>query len=48
MNQNLNANIKYWEVGNENYGPWQAGYVVNGDTINGSKYGDIFNVLLIL
>ena len=44
MNQNLGANIKYWEVGNENYGPWQAGYVVNGDTINGSKYGDIFNV----
>jgi hypothetical protein len=44
MNQNLGANIKYWEVGNENYGSWQAGYVVDGDTINGTKYGDIFNV----
>ena len=29
MNNDLNANIKYWEVGNENYGPWQAGYSVN-------------------
>ena len=46
MNQTLNANIKYWEVGNENYGPWQAGYIVNGDTINGTKYGDIFNVFV--
>ena len=37
MNQTLGANIKYWEVGNENYGPWQAGYIVNGDTIDGTK-----------
>ena len=44
MNQTLGANIKYWEVGNENYGPWQAGYIVDGDTIDGIKYGDIFNV----
>ena len=44
MNQTLGANIKYWEVGNENYGSWQAGYIVNGDTIDGTKYGDIFNV----
>ena len=33
MNNDLNANIKYWEVGNENYGPWQAGYEVNGNQI---------------
>ena len=46
MNFTLNANIKYWEVGNENYGPWQAGYIVDGDTINGTKYGDIFNVFV--
>ena len=46
MNQTLGANIKYWEVGNENYGPWQAGHIVNGDTINGTKYGDIFNVFV--
>ena len=44
MNQTLGANIKYWEVGNENYGSWQAGYIVNGDTIDGTKYGEIFNV----
>lgn len=46
MNQTLGANIKYWEVGNENYGSWQAGHIVNGDTINGTKYGDIFNVFV--
>ena len=44
MNFTLGADIKYWEVGNENYGSWQAGYVVDGDTIDGTKYGDIFNV----
>ena len=44
MNFTLGANIKYWEVGNENYGSWQAGYIVDGDTIDGTKYGDIFNV----
>lgn len=27
MNFTLGANIKYWEVGNENYGSWQAGYI---------------------
>ena len=46
MNNDLNANIKYWEVGNENYGPWQAGYNVNGNQINGSDYGAIFNVFV--
>lgn len=25
-NNNLGAGIKYWELGNENYGSWQAGY----------------------
>jgi len=46
MNNDLNANIKYWEVGNENYGPWQAGYSVNGNQITGSDYGTIFNVFV--
>ena len=46
MNINLNANIKYWEVGNENYGPWQAGHTVNGIQIDGTEYGDIFNVFV--
>ncbi|MCF6313796.1 MAG: hypothetical protein L3J39_15230 [Verrucomicrobiales bacterium] len=34
----------YWEVGNENYGSWQMGYEVNGDTITGTEYGQGFNV----
>lgn len=34
----------YWEVGNENYGQWQSGYVVNGDTLNGADYGRDFRV----
>ena len=46
MNDNLNANIKYWEVGNENYGPWQAGHTVNGVQISGTDYGNIFNVFV--
>ena len=46
MNNDLNANIKYWEVGNENYGPWQAGYEVNGNQIDGTDYGSIFNVFV--
>jgi alpha-L-arabinofuranosidase len=40
-----NRNVKYWEIGNENYGSWSAGYIVNGDTINGTMYGNIFNVI---
>ena len=31
--------VKYWEIGNEHYGSWQAGYVVEGDTLTGHKYG---------
>ena len=46
MNNDLNANIKYWEVGNENYGQWQAGYEVNGNQIDGTDYGNIFNVFV--
>ncbi len=38
-------NIKYWEVGNENYGPWQSGYNVPGKgTITGDEYGRDFCV----
>lgn len=37
-------NVKYWEVGNENYGGWSSGYIVNGDTINGTMYGQMFNI----
>lgn len=38
------AGVKYWEIGNENYGSWQAGYIVEGDTIDGAKYGEIVKV----
>lgn len=32
-----NLNIKYWELGNENYGPWQAGF----DLGSPEKYGEV-------
>ncbi len=32
-------NVKYWEIGNEHYGPWEPGYVVEGDTLSGAEYG---------
>lgn len=33
----------YWEVGNENFGPWTVGFTVTGlDTIRGSEYGKDF------
>lgn len=36
--------VRYWEVGNENYGRWQAGYDVAGDTITADEYGRDFCV----
>lgn len=42
--KSLGRNIEYWEVGNEDYGRWMINWEVNGDTINGTKYGDAFNV----
>lgn len=44
VNITKGKNVRYWEIGNENYGPWQAGYIVNGDTIDGAKYGEIVKV----
>jgi len=38
--------VKYWEVGNENFGSWQSGYTVNGKTITGTMYGEAFNVFV--
>ena len=35
-NKDLNAKVKYWELGNENYGPWQAGF----DLGSPQKYGE--------
>ncbi len=39
-----NANIKYWEIGNECYGPWETGYDVNGSIVTGKEYGEDFCV----
>ena len=44
VNDTLKAGVKYWEVGNENYGKWESGYVVKGDTITGTEYGKTFCV----
>ena len=47
-----NGRTKYWEVGNENYGDWEAGYRINTTTnkdgqpeiITGELYGRHFKV----
>ncbi|NLB64739.1 MAG: hypothetical protein GX801_11670 [Fibrobacter sp.] len=38
--------VRFWEVGNENYGSWQAGWSVNGDTITGEDYGRGFAIFV--
>ncbi|MBN2804376.1 MAG: hypothetical protein JXR91_14870 [Deltaproteobacteria bacterium] len=35
-------NAEYFEVGNENYGSWQAGYEVGGVQITAKEYGEDF------
>jgi len=32
--------VKYWEIGNEHDGSWQAGYIVDGEKITGTMYGE--------
>ena len=40
-------NIKFWEIGNENWGPWQAGYNVKGrGIISPKKYGEHCRVFI--
>lgn len=34
--------IRYWEIGNENYGNWEPGYIVDGVQITGTDYGIAF------
>ncbi len=47
MNIDLNAGIKYWEVGNECYGAWETGYNVEGlGTVTGTEYGEDFKVFV--
>ena len=38
--------IKYWEVGNENFGAWEAGSVVEGVRLEGDVYGRDFRVFV--
>ncbi len=44
VNKNPETYTKYWEIGNENYGSWQAGYIVKGDTMDGMYYGKAFKI----
>ena len=44
MNVELNAGIKYWEIGNECYGKWEEGYNVGGSIVTGKEYGEDFCV----
>ena len=47
-----NGRTRYWEIGNENHGPWQTGYLIDTDKnrdgqperISGSLYGEHFRV----
>lgn len=40
MNITREANIKYWEIGNECYGRWETGWDVNGSIVTGKEYGE--------
>lgn len=42
--QEKGIDVEFWEVGNENYGKWQAGYEVGGVQITAQEYGEDFNV----
>lgn len=46
MNVELKANIEYWEVGNECYGKWEAGYEManSAGVLTGREYGEDFRV----
>ena len=44
LNVERGAGIKYWEVGNECYGPWETGYEINGNIVTGKEYGEDFRV----
>ncbi|NQT27921.1 T9SS type A sorting domain-containing protein [candidate division KSB1 bacterium] len=46
VNIDQGLGVRYWEVGNENYGSWQAGYEVEGVKITGQEYGRDFCVFV--
>lgn len=47
-----NGRTRYWEIGNENHGPWQTGYLIDTENnkdgqperINGGLYGEHFKI----
>jgi Secretion system C-terminal sorting domain len=49
-----NGRTKFWEIGNENGGPWEAGWRINSatspdgqpDTISGALYGKHFKIFV--
>jgi len=49
-----NGRTRYWEIGNENHGPWQTGYLIDTEKnrdgqperITGALYGEHFNVFV--
>lgn len=44
MNVQHQADIKFWEIGNECYGKWETGFDVNGSLLTGTEYGEDFKV----
>lgn len=44
FNNTKNDSIRYWEIGNECYGPWETGYNVNGSIVTGKEYGEDLRV----
>ncbi|TRX71763.1 sulfatase-like hydrolase/transferase [Carboxylicivirga sp. M1479] len=44
LNIELDAGIKYWEIGNECYGAWEEGYEIDGVVTTGQEYGEDFCV----
>ena len=46
VNVDQGLNVKYWEVGNENYGQWQSGFEVEGVQITGTEYGRDFCIFV--
>ena len=41
MNVDNNANVKYWEIGNEIYGKWEDGFYVDGSDGDGHFIGQV-------
>ena len=41
MNVDNNANVKYWEIGNEIYGKWEDGFYVDGSDGDGHFIGEV-------